>query len=135
MYRYSRDSLFVLAQGVSDVCMAVFIVAYVSNDLRSALGGWVILMFLYSLGWESMLLFRRLLAFTPFGAEAVDAEVNPATVFSNVQALGWSAFAVAPGLAAGFFLSLNALAPGNWLFPGMPASSVAAAVFRVTPAD
>jgi hypothetical protein len=125
VYRYSRASLFVVAQGVSDIGCAALLIAYVSAPVRASLGGWVIPMFLYAFGWEGVLLFRRLLAFTPFAAAAsAEEEASPLTPVSNFRALGWSVFAVAPPLAAGFFLTLNALAPGNWLFPGEPPGSV-----------
>jgi hypothetical protein len=125
VYRYSRASGFVVAQAASDACCALFIVAYVSAPLRAGLHGWVILMFLYSAGWEAMMLARRLIRFLPFvAADSAEEEASPLTALSNFRALAWSLFAVAPAIAAGFFLTLNAAAPGNWLFPGQPHSSV-----------
>ena len=123
--RYSGATLYILAQLLADVLSALMIMAYVDAPLRDKLGAWVILMFLYTACWEGLILVRRLASFTSLGpAETAEEEQSLANPISNTRVLVWTAFAVAPALASGFFLTLNAFAPGNWLFPGQPLSTV-----------
>ena len=106
----------IVAQALSDVACAFFLVAYVSDALRAAVGDWWYVIFLYALCWEGARWTRRALSLRD--QPAADDTDPSVFVLEGGAGLAWATFAVAPALIAGFFIVFDRAAPGNWLFPG-----------------
>ena len=106
----------VCTQGVSDVVCAVFLVAYVTDELRARIGPFVYVMFAYVAIWEGALAVRRIRALQSSGAASLDEWA--VSTMSAGSLLIWEGLAVAPAVIAGFFIVFDRMAPGNWLFPG-----------------
>ena len=107
-------------QIVTDVAAALFVIGVTRAHLRTAVGGWWVPLFAFTIGWEA----RRLVAFFN---DAFDPPLdNPEEVVADpvlasggaLLGWGWQALAVGPPLAAGFMLAFDGAFPGYWVFPG-----------------
>jgi hypothetical protein len=116
LVRQEVSRWFVVMQAASDVICALFLVGYVSDSVRAAIGNWAFVLFPYALFWELVLALGRARALREV---PVTEDAQPIMYgFSGLTALSWSIFAVLPALMAGFFIAIDRAAPGNWLFPG-----------------
>ncbi len=110
-----RRELLVLGQGVSDVGCALLLVAYVNPGLRSGMGDWTYLVFLYVALWEGIKIFTRMRQLNETWVETDDAD--PGDRPDSATFLLWVIFFVAPAIMAGLFLVIERMAPGYVTFP------------------
>jgi hypothetical protein len=105
-WRERREIPWTLALGVTDVIGTLFVLGYARPHLRSAIGGWWVLLFLLALPVEAL----RLRAIRE-ESESDDSPYRSAF-------WPWTMIGLVPVLGAGFFLCFDVLFPNTWAFGG-----------------
>ncbi len=113
--RNGRAEVVVAGQGISDLGCALLLVAYVKPGLRSGMGDWTYLVFVYVALWEGVKTFNRLRRLNEVWVDSEDADAGDRP--DNLAFVGWAFFFVAPAVMAGLFLVIERMAPGYVTFP------------------
>lgn len=119
LWRERQRPVVNVAQGVADLCAVLFVLGLTSLELRTSVGQWWMVLFLYTAMWEIVQFRGRIMEFMepPAGDTSAVTFEGAAERVGCVVFLAWEVFAVAIPLAAGFGLAFDAAAPNNLTFP------------------